>query len=290
MRVFWLNIGVALIASGACCAWAEQTKTAQQLVRDVVNNELHDHDTHGYWRYWIEKHSPNATRLEEQVETADGPIARLVAANGRLLDAEGRRAEQARLENLANSPLERAGHRRAYAEDEKRITAVFQMLSSDAFFYAFAGEENNCYHLLFRPNPNFATHTLRARVFHAMSGDLWIDARTTRLVRLEGKLDNDIEIGFGLLGRIDRGGWFRLQRVQVSPTEWKTANLEVHLSGRAMLFDTINRDTSETRGGFASVPAGLNLEQGMHIVEQANPDILPGMLARVSPASLPARR
>ena len=290
MRMFWVNIGIALIAFGACCAPAEQPTTAQQLVRDVVNNELHDHDTHGYWRYWIEKHSPNATRLEEQVETGDGPIARLVATNGRLLDTHGRQAEQARLENLANSPLERAGHRQAYAEDEERLAAVFQMLSSNAFLYTFAGDEENCHHLLFRPNPDFAPHTLRGRVFHAMSGELWIDARTTRLVRLEGKLDSNIDIGFGLLGRINKGGWFRLQRVQVSPTEWKTAKLEVHLSGRAMLFDTISRDTSETRSGFAAVPAGLNLEQGMRILEQANPDILPGMLARVSPAPLAARR
>jgi hypothetical protein len=28
--------------------------TGCQLAREVVYNELHDHDRHGHWRYWIE--------------------------------------------------------------------------------------------------------------------------------------------------------------------------------------------------------------------------------------------
>ncbi len=28
------------------------------LVREVVYNERQDHDTHGYWRYWVREQSP----------------------------------------------------------------------------------------------------------------------------------------------------------------------------------------------------------------------------------------
>src|SRR5437764_8659117 len=97
---------------------------------------------------------------------------------------------------------------------------------------------------------------------HAIGRDLWIDARMKRLSRLEGRLEESVGFGFGLLGKLDKGGWFRMDRVQVSPTEWKTQKLELHLSGRAVLFKTIARDTNEIRGGFAAVPAGLNLAQG----------------------------
>jgi hypothetical protein len=289
MRVFWVFVWTASAACGTGGLWAQQPEPAQQLVREVVYNELHDHDTHGYWRYWIEKHAQNATRLEDQVETEEGPIARLIEANGRPLDTHTREAEKSRLEHLVNSPLETASHRRAYFEDEKRIGAVFAQLP-DAFLFDSLGEDNSCRHLRFRPNPAFQAHTIQSRIFHAMNGELWIDTRVKRLVRLEGKLDDDLDFGFGLLGHIDKGSWFQMQRVQVSATEWKTEQLEIHISGRAMLFSTIDRNTSELRGGFSSVPAGLDLAGGMRLLEKTDPTTPPNTVARMSPVLLKARR
>jgi hypothetical protein len=99
-----------------------------------------------------------------------------------------------------------------------------------------------------------------------MSGDLWIDARMKHLVRLDGQLQNNVDFGYGILGRLYKGGWFKLQRVQVSATDWKTERLEVHMNGRAMLLKTIARETSEVRGDFSPVPAAMNLEQGIDML------------------------
>jgi hypothetical protein len=289
MRVFWVFVWAVSAASGTGCLWAQQPEPAQQLVREVVYNELHDHDSHGFWRYWVEQHAQNATRLKDQVETAEGPIARLVETNGHPLDTHGRQAEQARLQHLVNSPMERAGHRRAYSEDEKRIGAIFAQLP-DAFLFDSLGQDNGCRHLHFRPNPGFQAHTIQSRIFHAMSGELWLDTRVKRLLRLEGKLDAGLDFGFGLLGHIDKGGWFQMQRVQVSATEWKTEQLEIHISGRAMLFNTIDHNTSELRGGFSSVPSGLDLAGGMRLLEKTDPKTPPNTVARMSPAVFKARQ
>jgi len=78
--------------------------------------------------------------------------------------------------------------------------------------------------------------------------------------------------------------------VQVSPTEWKTTHIELHLNGRAVLFKTIARDTNEPRGGFAAVPAGLNLAQGMRLLEQSDSRSVPATMARVSPVSVTTHR
>ena len=88
---------------------------------------------------------------------------------------------------------------------------------------------------------------------------------------VEGRIRQNVDFGFGILGRLYQGGWFRLQRVQVSPTEWKTESLEVHLTVRALLVKSFARETSETRGGFEPVPTGLNLAQGMAILQQLKP-------------------
>jgi len=273
MRYLLGLFGVLILAQRAGCLQAQQLPSIppSQLVREVVYNELHDHDRHGYWRYWIERRLPKVTRLEEQVETADGPVARLDQSNGHPLDAAERSAEEGRLSGLINSPVEQARYRQQYADDEKRIGRIVALLP-DAFLYEYAGEENGCYRLRFRPDPNYTARSIEARIFHAMSGELWVSERYKRLARLDGRLDENVDFGFGILGRLNKGGSFRLQRTRVSATDWKTERLEVHMSGRAVLFKTIARETVELRSGFTAVPAGIDLAQGVWLLDHAPAD------------------
>jgi hypothetical protein len=127
----------------------------------------------------------------------------------------------------------------------------------------------------FRPNPDYPAHSIESRIFHAMAGDLWISVDHKRLVRLDGKLRENVDFGYGILGRLYKDGWFRLERTHVDAAagengngDWKTQRLEVHMTGRAMLFKTIARETSEVRGGFTPVPAGLSLQQAATLVRQ----------------------
>lgn len=270
MRVQCLTIAILALAQGIGCAQAHESAqpiTAGQLVREVVYNELNDHRGHGYWSYWEERHTPQGTRLEDQIETAEGPIARLTMSNGRPLSAEAERQEQERLNQLLASPQKQARHLQQYDEDEKRIGRILALLP-DAFLFQYDGQENGCYRLRFRPNPNYLAHSIEARIFHAMSGTLWVDARYKRLARLDGHVEENVDFGYGILGRLYKGGWFQLQRVQVSPTDWKTSRLEVHMCGRALLVKSFARETSMVRGGFTPVPAGMSLAQGMAFLDR----------------------
>lgn len=274
MRVQLLIAGFMAAVSIAVPAVGQApSMPAGQLVREVVYNELNDHASHGYWRYWVEKRTQAGTRVEEQVETPQGPVTRLAETNGRPLNASALEQEQARLDRLVHSPAEQARHLEQYNEDEQRIGRILALLP-DAFLYEYDGAGDNWYRLRFRPNPSFPAHSIEARVFHAMSGTLCIDSRMKRLSRLEGSVGENVDFGFGILGRLYKGGWFRLVRTQVSPTDWKTAELEVHMSIRALLVKTFAKETSETRRGFTSVPAGMNLSQAMHLLSQPS-DALP---------------
>src|SRR5579863_922612 len=81
VRVLCAMAGTLALMAAPVWVRAQQPQAAGQLVREVVYNELHDHNNHGYWRYWIQQRIQNATRLEEEVETNDGPVTRLVATN-----------------------------------------------------------------------------------------------------------------------------------------------------------------------------------------------------------------
>jgi len=268
MRRLWLTLGILMLTQCAVCTRPQPAMPAGQLVREVVYNELNDHESHGYWRYWVERHTRAETRLEEQVETIDGPITRLALSDGHPLTTEAQREEQDRLQHLLESPEEQARHLKQYVEDEERIGRVLALLP-EAFVYEYDGEENGRYRLQFHPNPDYAAHSIEARIFHAMSGTIWLDARAKRLARLEGRVDDNVDFGFGILGRLYKGGWFRLVRTQVSATDWKTESLEVHMNIRALLVKTFARETSEVRGGFVPVPAGIHLAQGLALLNQS---------------------
>jgi len=276
-----LAAGQTIVQGEAAAANRRTPPDPAYLVREVVYNELHDHETHGYWRYWVERHSDKGTQLHQTVETPDGPVARLEAANGQPITAAAREEEDRRLQRLLTSPSEQAQHRKDYADDEHRIGRILALLP-DAFVYEPGVYEPRseqmpecaCYHMRFHPNPNYPAHSIEARIFHAMSGDLWVSVDQKRLVRLDGRLQDNVDFGYGILGRLFKDGWFRLERTHVGSTDsgagdWKTQRLEVHMAGRAMFFKTISRETSEVRGGFEPVPAGLSLAQAAAIVRQS---------------------
>jgi hypothetical protein len=285
MRTVWVVIGI-LAAASAPCARAAALEDARTLVREVVYNEQHDHDQHGYWRYWVAKHGQDGTQIEEQVETVDGTVSRVLLHNGQRLDAEGEQVEQAKLRTLLNSPAQQANLRQACREDDDKVGHVLALLP-DAFVFQDAGVENGFRHLRYSPNPNYSAHSIEARVFHQLSGDLWVDMRMKRLRRLEGHLDDNVNIGFGMLGRVNKGGWFRLVRTQVSADEWKTERLEVHMNGRALMLKTIGHEANEVRGGFEAVPARMSMTQGLHMLEQGSTECAAAMaMGRFSPKSL----
>jgi hypothetical protein len=265
MRVRWVVCAIVWNAPWFLVSQPAPQLKPELLVREVVYNELHDHDHHGYWRYWIRQKLQKRPTLAEQVETADGPLKRVVSTAGQRLSAVDEQQEEDRLNHLLNSPQEQARQRREYAEDESRIGRILALLP-DAFLFDYAGEDGGHTHLHFHPNPDYPAHSIEARLFHAMSGDLWIDPRYKRLVRLDGQLGENVDFGYGILGRLYKGGWFRLQRTRVSATDWKTEQLEVHFSGRALLLKTIAKEISETRGGFSPVPPGMTLQQGSKLL------------------------
>ena len=66
MRVHWI---LSAILSGTPFVAPSPDPSAcisRPARSEVVYNELHDHQLHGYWRYWIEKQAQKQTKLESK--------------------------------------------------------------------------------------------------------------------------------------------------------------------------------------------------------------------------------
>ena len=97
------------------------------------------------------------------------------------------------------------------------------------------------------------------------AGTILIDSTQTRLAKVSGQLINQVNFGYGLLGRVDNGT-LELERIEVGPQQWKTAFINIHFSGRAVLFKTINKDQYERRSDFRTVSSDLSLSDARDLL------------------------
>jgi len=244
-------------------------QSAQQLAADVVYNELQDSERDSFWQYRSIRVSGSQDVVREQVETAQGPIFRVIADHGRPLDEDERRSEEQRLNELVNKPDAMARVEQEHLKDEERMRRVIAMLPQ-AFLYEYAGpSEDDEVHLTFRPNPAFTPSSYDGRIVHALSGTLVVNRRLKRLVAMRGQLMDRVDFGYGLLGYVEKGGTFAIQREQVSATRWKASLIEVHVQGRVLLFRNVGKDQMEVRTDFRPVPHDISLTSAKERLDQA---------------------
>jgi hypothetical protein len=240
------------------------TPTAGALVVEVVANELADRKQLLKWIWIIEKRVGKETLTEEQVETRDGPIYRVLAIDGAALNPGQRQQDDARLGHLLKDPGLLLKLKQAQDDDELKLQELLTMMPH-AFLYDYDGVEENLLRLKFRPSPDYTPPTYETRVIHSLAGTILIDPERKRLTKVVGHLENRVVFGYGLLGRIDSGA-MEFGRVEVGPKQWKTAFINIHFSGRVALFKTISRDEYERRSDFRLVASDLSLSDAKDLL------------------------
>jgi hypothetical protein len=241
-------------------------QSPHDLVKDVVYNELQERRQISLWQYRVEKRVASQTTVEQEVETRSGPVYRVLARQGKPLDPAGQKKETDRLNNLLRNPAEQARMKQDHEGDERRVQRLVAAMP-EAFVYSYDGMDGENLRLSFRPNPAYNPQTYEARVYHALSGQILIEPQWKRLVKIDAHIVNEIDFGFGLLGRIEKGGSFQIEREQVNHTRWKTSLLDVHLSGRIVFFKSINKDEHELRSNFQPVPSDLDVQGAVALLD-----------------------
>jgi hypothetical protein len=240
-------------------------QSAHDLVKDVVYNELQERRQASLWQYRVEKRVAAQTMVEQAVETRSGLVFRVLARQGRPLDPAAQKKETDRLNNLVRNSAEQARMKQDYEAEEQRVERLIAAMP-DAFLYDYDGMTEGNLRLSFRPNPAYNPQTYEARVYHALAGEIWIQPQLKRLAKIDGHIASEIDFGYGLLGRIEKGGTFQIGRDQVAANRWKTSLLDVHISGRIVFFKTISKDQHELRSGFQPVASGFSVQDAVTLL------------------------
>jgi hypothetical protein len=219
-------------------------------------------------RYCLRKSSPRLTTTQEIFETKDGAVARLIAINDRPLSPAEQQKEELRLNSLLNDPGKQRHRRQAELDDTNRVLKVIRALP-DAFLYQYAGSgmgpAGKVERFTFVPNPDFDPPDLETEALTEMKGELWIDAKQERVARLEGHLQNDVHFGWGMLGRLEKGGWIVIEQADIGEHQWRIVHFQMSMNGR-VFFKTKNFDTSLDETDFASVPLGTGYGEAIRIL------------------------
>lgn len=226
----------------------------QRLVTQVMNNELYaDQHDHSLWTYISENKQDGKDRTDKVIETTKGDLKLLIAENGHPLSPDELKTQEADLEKTASSPSALAKERANYNSDDKKARELMKMLPT-AFLYKYEGEQDGIIHLSFRPDPKFNPPTREAKVFHSMVGVMWVQGKEKRLVKLAGRLVEDVDFGLGILGKLKKGGTFETDRAEMSPGHWKTTLTDVHISGHILFFKSISEQQHEVDRDYKPVP------------------------------------
>jgi hypothetical protein len=238
------------------------------LDRALANEYNAMQDASHLMRYELLKTSPRLTSTKKICETRDGDVARLIALNGKPLSPADEQKEEARLNALMSDPGKQKRRKQAESEDTGRVLKVLRALPA-AFMYQDAGTgegpTGKVEKFTFKPNPGFSPPDLETQVLTQMAGEMWIDPVHLRVVRLEGHLQQDVDFGWGILGRLNKGGWIVIEQANVGGGQWRTTHLQMAMSGR-VVWKTRVFDTTEDETGYEPVPVGLGYQKAIEML------------------------
>lgn len=245
-----------------------------QLVRQTVQNELRSTNNGHRFMFKDTSYSKKGLVTKEVIQTPQGPLSRTIAIDGHPLTSDQRAKEDARLQKFANDLEARSKKRQSDKEESQREDSMVQTLP-DAFVYTYAGTErgpngSELVHLQFKPNPSFDPPNHETQVYLGMRGDLFIDAKAMRIVKIDGTLFKDVNFGWGILGKLYTGGRFIIEQQDIGYGVWDEVGETLKFTGKILLVKPLDIDSRETMTDFQPVPAQVTTAEALKLLHKAD--------------------
>jgi hypothetical protein len=75
------------------------------------------------------------------------------------------------------------------------------------------------------------------------------DAR--RIQELKGRMIHNVDFGYGLLGKLNQGGSFEVERQNTGGGEWQITATHIHIQGHALIFKSISEQEDDWKTSFS---------------------------------------
>jgi hypothetical protein len=251
-----------------------QSQNPAALVRRAIQNREEAVKTHRPLRYLLRKIDDHRDASKDIIETDQGDVARLIAIDNKPPIAEANQAELDRLNTLANHPEIQEHRHQREQKDADRVNRLMRLLP-DAFLYRDQGTcpcptgEGTCHHLTFSPNPSFEPPDVEANIFRGLAGEVWIDQAQERLTRLDAHVIANVDFGWGILGKLDKGGTIQLEQSDIGNHDWELTSMKLNLKGKALMLKSLNIQLTEEASHFSLVPPGVDYRKAIQLLKNS---------------------
>ncbi len=196
------------------------------------------------------------------IETAQGRADRIALFNGEPLSPDQQAKQQHRLEKLLSDRDALKNELKDQKSETQRRIRIVRAFPK-AFFFDYAGIEKGLLRFDFRPDPDFAPKDRETQMYRGMEGSVWIEPTQERIVRIEGILVKDVSFGWGIVGRLNKGGIYEIAQTQLAPGKWRITTLDVNLKGKMFLFNSFKFQRKEINSRFQPVSSELTLQEAI---------------------------
>lgn len=245
-----------------------------QLAQDAVKNELKliQYDT-TYLRYRVRTRDQKGDQIRDVIESKDGTVARIVRRNDRPLTPDEDSAEHERLQAMLDYPSAFARHIEKDRSGKQIAIDLLKLFPSAMLFQYAPGQPQRSNRspdepaelvVDFKPDPKWNPPTLTSEALTGLEGRCWVDQKTHNLMRLEARLFQGINFGFGLFAHIYPGGQFLVEQQPVGDQRWIVNHFVQHVTLRVII-RTIKQDSDLEASNFSIIPA-MNYKDAIHLL------------------------
>lgn len=262
-----------------CCQLAfaqQQNIDPVALVRRATQNEIAatGPTKPPYFMYKDNTQYRDHSITTQAIETPEGGLNRTIAKNGKPLSPQEQAEADQNLKNFAYDKDARRKKLKGNREDDQRSITLMRSLP-DAFNYTVTGVSkapngHEMVHLAFKAKPGWTAPTRETRVLEGMDGDMLIDQTAGRIAEINGELFKDVDFGWGILGRLFKGGKFIIHQAEVGEGKWEQTQERLQFNGKILMVKSLTIDSNETMTNFRPVPSNITTAQALQLLQ--NPD------------------
>jgi hypothetical protein len=254
----------------------QQSINPVDVVRRATQNEIaHSGPTKPpYFIYRDHIQYKDHSITTTNIETSEGGLNRTIAKNGKPLTLDEQAEADAKLKNYAYDSDARRKKRQANRDDDQRAATLMRSLP-DAFTYTVEGVSSSpsghtLVRLKFKAKPDWSAPTHETRVLEGMQGDMLIDQTANRIAEINGELFKDVDFGWGILGRLYKGGKFIIKQADIGGGKWAETEETLQFNGKILMVKSLTVWSTETTTDYRPVPANVTTAQALQLLQKSD--------------------
>jgi hypothetical protein len=225
---------------GLCFAQSQPGRdTSQELISQAVANELKSPFVTQNCTYQYHRQASGGQETRFMIKTSDLIVGKLISVGDVPVSQDQEDKEDRRLQALLTDSRQQDRQRREQEKFEDQMRALIQAIPQ-AFQFTKTETEagpdgSSLVHFSFQPSPDFKPANIDLELLRGLAGTMVIDTKGKQITNLQAHLFRDVDFGWGILVRLNKGGTFVLARqpAGVSPTDLREFSLDV--SGRVLV-------------------------------------------------------